>query len=126
MASEPKAKIHPFKVEIFHHARESLGLHPEIFSLVTKQPGQESFSQLAKLGLYKKYGVVWLHEGLDEAEALSIAYERTGTSMLGDVFVLDGKPFIVAMYGFNALEGFDLSTSIGDATIDQRSPLRQA
>lgn len=109
MTSKPvfNENIRPFKVEIFHYARRSLSLHPELFSQVTKQPGQASVSNLARLGLYEKYAVVWVREGADDAEALDIAHARTqGASMLGDVFVIDGRPFTVAMHGFKALDSF--------------------
>lgn len=109
MTSKPDVNenIRPFRVEIFHHVRRSLALHPDLFSQVTKQPGQASVSNLDRLGLYEKYAVVWVREGTNDAEALDIAHERTqGASMLGDVFVIDGRPFTVAMHGFNALDSF--------------------
>lgn len=117
----------PRKVEIFYHSRRAAEFHLNLIAQVATFPNQESASSLTKLGLYEKAAVVEVPSDLGADEALEIAYTKTQniddawtknegvtavtdfprSSMTGDVFVIDGKPFTVAMFGFTAMDSFD-------------------
>lgn len=130
----------PRKVEIFYHTRDAAEFHSNLYAQVSAFPGQESVTNLVKLGLYEKAAVVEVPDGLEATAALEVAYAKTQnidddwtknegvtavtefprSSMTGDVFVIDGKPFTVAMFGFTALDSFAPAADVQKKAVRQR------
>lgn len=126
---QAEGKAESSTVEVYYHTRVAAEFHMALYTKVTMTPNQETVTNLTKLGLYEKAAVVEIPQGVDPMEALEIAYEKTQnihdswtkntgvtaitetprSSMMGDVFVISGKPFAVAAFGFTTLDSFDPS-----------------
>lgn len=113
-------------IEVFYHTRDLIDFHPDLYAQATLSPNDAIIKQLTNKGLYERAAVIVFPEGAD-ATNLEAAFESTQniedawtdhkhviaitdrprSSMVGDVMIKDGKPFVVAMMGFKPLESFD-------------------
>jgi len=113
-------------IEVFYHTRDLIEFHPNLYAQATISPNDAIIKQLTDKGLFERAAVVIFPEGA-EATNLEAAFETTQniedswtdhkhviaitdrprSSMVGDVMVKDGKPFVVAMMGFKPLESFE-------------------
>lgn len=113
-------------IEVYHHNRDTIEFHSNLYCQVTLSPTESVVKSLTDLNLYERAGVVIVPKG-ESSQSLEKAFERTQTiddswtinaevipmseaqrsSMVGDVMLVNGKPFVVAMMGFKPLENFE-------------------
>lgn len=113
-------------IEVYHHNRDTIEFHSNLYCQVTISPTESVVKSLTDLNLYERAGVVIVPKG-EPSQSLEKAFERTQTiddswtgnadvipmsdaqrsSMVGDVMLVNGKPFVVAMMGFKPLDNFE-------------------
>jgi hypothetical protein len=112
-------------IEVYYHTRDAIEFHQSLYAQLTISPNEATISEMTRLGLYERAAIVVVPEGAD-SHNLEIAFEKTQniddswtknetvialtdrprSSMMGDVMVVNGKPFVVSMIGFKPLNEF--------------------